>query len=144
MTQVDPKDEREAAQRRYEEEQEQEAIDSLPTNFVECRSIGHAWSIRWWGNVRELADELIPEVVRAFRFDLVRVSRCLRCTTVRDEFMPKGSDFSAARFQTQYRRYRYPDGYSIKDHGYIRRAQFSRTAYERWKVGDDFLGANEL
>jgi hypothetical protein len=112
-------------------------IDALPTSFLECRTIGHAWTIRWWGNVKELPSDLVPEIVSQFRWDLVRVSTCLRCHTIRDEFYPQGRNVD--RFRCQYRRYRYPDGYQVSGHGVPARALFSKTAYERWTSGESFL-----
>lgn len=126
-------------ERRYEEPEGAvlEHIDSLPTTFLECRTLGHAWKIRWWGNVRDVPEDLVPQVVREFRWDLMRVSICLRCETIRDEFFPKTKQ-TYERFHCQYRRYRYPSEYQVKGHGGSpRRAIFSRTAYERWVSGDN-------
>jgi hypothetical protein len=140
---TDPADERWEAERRRSADETRDRIDSLETEHLECRSIGHAWKIRWWGSISDLPDDLVPSVVRAFRWDLVRVSTCLRCSTIRDEFFPKAGRDSdrVQRFQCQYRRYRYPDGYQMPGYGRVNRAVFSRTAYERWVTGDDgFLG----
>jgi hypothetical protein len=119
----------------------QEQADALPTHFVECRTIGHAWSIRWWGSVWELPDDLVPSVVREFRWDLIRVSTCLRCHTIRDEFYPKAHQVSNGynRFQCQYRRYRYPNGYQVPGNGRPDRRIFSKVAFERWVAGETFL-----
>lgn len=118
-----------------------EKADALPTEYLECRTIGHAWSVRWWGNIKELPDNLVPEVVRSFRWDLVRVSTCLRCSSIRDEFFPKASRAtdSYQRFQCQYRRYRYPTGYQVSGNGRPDRRVFSKVAFERWTSGEDFL-----
>lgn len=111
-------------------------VDNLPTTFLECRTLGHAWRIRWWGNIREIPEDMVPQIVRDFRWSLIRVAVCLRCRTIRDEFFPKTESSSFERFQAQYRRYRYPGTYQVKGHGSPRRAVFSKSAFERWKVGD--------
>lgn len=119
-----------------------EQADRLPTSYLECRTIGHAWSIRWWGTINELPDALVPDVVRAFRWDLVRVATCLRCQTIRDEFFPKATRASDSfhRYQCQYRRYRYADGYQVPGNGRPDRRVFSKVAFERWMTGEaEFL-----
>jgi hypothetical protein len=118
-----------------------EQADALPTHFLECRTIGHAWSIRWWGNIGELPDELVPQVVRSFQWDLIRVSTCLRCNTIRDEFYPRASRVADSfhRFQCQYRRYRYSSGYQVPGNGRPDRRIFSKVAFERWTAGEAFL-----
>lgn len=113
-------------------------IGKLPTTFLECRTLGHAWSIRWWGSIEELPDDLVPEIVRAFRWSRVRVSLCQRCETIRDEFYPQEDDLMAPdSFRTQQRRYRYPEQYVLQGVGERpTRSLFTKTAYDRWKVGD--------
>lgn len=113
-------------------------IQGLPTNYLECRTLGHAWSIRWWGSLDELPIELIPEVARVFRWERVRVSVCSRCDTIRDEFYPKLDDREDPdSYRTQQRRYRYGSEYQLKGVGEPpSRALFTRTAYARWKKGD--------
>lgn len=119
-------------------------IDALPTNYLECRTLGHAWRIRWWGSVDELPEELVPPVARAFRWSRVRVSFCQRCHTIRDEFFPVadgriiGTEDS---HQAQYRRYRYATGYQLIGVGNSpARRLFTQEAYERWKLGDPDFG----
>lgn len=113
-------------------------ITTLPTTFLECRTLGHAWSIRWWGSTDELPEEMVPAIARAFRWSRVRVSVCQRCGTIRDEFYPKverGADEDA--FRTQQRRYRYPEQYVLQGVGERpSRSLFTRSAYDRWKTGD--------
>lgn len=113
-------------------------IERLPTTFLECRTLGHAWTIRWWGSIEELPDKLVPDIVRAFRWSRVRVSICQRCETIRDEFYPREDDlFKPETFRAQQRRYRYPDFYMLKGVGERPvRSLFTQVAYDRWKVGD--------
>lgn len=116
----------------------EERIKALSTSYLECRTLGHAWSIRWWGSISELPEELVPQVVRAFRWSRVRVAVCQRCQTIRDEFFPKDEEgTSPDSHQAQYRRYRYADGYQLRGVGESpARSLFTQTAYERWKQGD--------
>lgn len=116
-----------------------ERITNLSTSYLECRTIGHAWSIRWWGSITELTEDLVPPVVRAFRWSRVRVAVCQRCQTIRDEFFPQvvGRIGEVESHQAQYRRYRYADGYQLKGVGQSPpRSLFTQAAYDRWKVGD--------
>lgn len=115
--------------------------EKLPTPYLECRSLGHAWSIRWWGSIEELPEDLVPEIVRAFRWSRVRVSTCQRCGTIRDEFFPVAGDTFGTdeidTYRTEYRRYRYANDYQLKGIGETpSRSLFTRVAYERWKIGD--------
>ena len=114
-------------------------IDALPTTYLECRTLGHAWSIRWWGSIDELPEDMVPGVVRTFRWSRVRVSVCQRCSTIRDEFYPKITPFVSDpdSHQAQYRRYRYAGGYLLDGVGESpSRRLFTSAAYERWKLGD--------
>ena len=123
------------ARRRYEGAagEELRAADAMPTHYLECRAVGHAWSIRWWGTISEMPEELVPRIVEAFRWDLARVSVCLRCHTVRDDFSSP-----LARYRTQHRRYRYPEGYRVPDG--LGKEHAAQVAYERWIEGDtEFL-----
>lgn len=115
--------------------------EKLPTAYLECRSLGHAWSIRWWGSIDELPEDLVPPIARAFRWLRVRVSICLRCETVRDEFFPVPDiirpDHEIDPFRCEYRRYRYANDYQLKGVGEAPpRSLFNRVAYARWVVGD--------
>ncbi len=125
--------------RRYEgtEGTKTERIDALPTRYLECRSLGHAWAIRWWGSITELPEGTVPPVVRAFKYSKIRVSTCQRCGTIRDEFFPKTVYEDPDSHRTQYRRYRYAGGYTLDGIGTSpARSLFNQAAYERWKLGD--------
>ncbi len=115
-------------------------IEDLPTTYLECRTLGHAWSIRWWGSVSELSEDLVPPITRAYRWSRVRVSVCYRCETIRDEFFPREDELmdpEADGHRAEYRRYRYADKYQLKGIGERpTRSLFTRTAYDRWKTGD--------
>ena len=63
-------------------------IKVLPTAFLTCRTMGHAWDLIWWGPAKQLEKEGvdIPPIVRSFRWEMVRVAKCLRCETIRRRF----------------------------------------------------------
>lgn len=109
-------------------------VDAMPDAYLECRSLGHAWTIIWWGRVSELPDDLVPRIVNEFRWRLVRVAQCTRCATIRDQFYPRVPSAYAeiAGFSPQYSRYRYPDGYQAPGYGFTGRAIFTMTYFERW------------
>lgn len=124
-----------------------ERITDLSTSYLECRTLGHAWTIRWWGSLDEMPTDLVPHVARVFRWSRVRVSVCQRCETIRDEFFPKvptrpTSIDEVDSHQAQYRRYRYAEGYQLRGVGNSPgRRLFTKAAYDRWKTGDpEFRG----
>lgn len=109
-------------------------VSTMPLAYLQCRTLGHAWNIEWWGPVDQLAeiDVEVPPMVRTFRWSMVRISKCLRCFTERDEFYPRGTIDPYEVWRVQQRRYRYAEGYQLRGYPKIDRRFFSHVAYERW------------
>ena len=109
-------------------------VSRMPMAFLQCRTLGHAWNIEWWGPAKLLAEIglEIPPMVNSFRWTMVRVSHCLRCATERDEFYPAGTIDPYDMWRVQQRRYRYTDGYQLRGYPQVDRRFFSHAGYERW------------
>ncbi len=113
------------------EEAAQEVISTMSREYLQCRTLGHAWNIDWWGPARLIPGD-IPPVVSAFNWEMVRVATCLRCGSGRDEFYPGGTQDPWEVWRVQYRRYRYSPGYQLKGMPSDRR-WFTESAYTRWQ-----------
>ena len=49
-------------------------VKAMPDEFLQCRSMLHAWEITFWGSINRLPDHIdVPPIVRDFRWGWVRV-----------------------------------------------------------------------
>jgi len=94
-------------------------LTSVKTSYLECRTIGHAWHLRYIGPVAQ-ADADIQDRARRSIWDPdgARVLRCSRCRTERVDLcvVGYGRGGGYSYFLTS-RSYRYPDGYAIEGVG---------------------------
>lgn len=99
----------------HAERMQAEAIARLRLAYLECRTIGHAWRIRYIGpTVR--ADEEIATTARhhKWRPDGCRILRCSRCHTERIDLCLVGYGRREYSYRMVSRFYRYPKNYAIE------------------------------
>ena len=96
-------------------------------DYLECRTLGHAWTIVSWG----LVGPDSPPITKAWKWDKVRVSKCLRCQCVRDEFYPAHTISPWESWRVQIRRYHYPVGYQQRGPERHDRTEYTAAAYLR-------------
>ena len=85
------------------------------TAFLECRTIGHSWRLRFIGPVGKADGDIQDRARRSvFTPDAARVLRCSRCRTERVDLCVVGYGRKAYSYFLTSRSYRYPDGYAIE------------------------------
>lgn len=87
-------------------------VKQLPDDYLMCRTLRHAWSIVYFGRVREADKRWLPRKP-IFR-SIVRISECIRCQTIRREFFNETqarSYLNGHPFDVISRQYMYPRDY---------------------------------
>lgn len=89
-------------------------LAAIPDTFLECRTIGHAWKIRFLGPITR-ADEDLARRARANGMgpDGARVLRCVRCKTERVDLCIIGFRRGTYAYRLVGRSYRHPDTYHL-------------------------------
>jgi hypothetical protein len=113
-----------------------DSIRRLPTDYLECRIIGHQWEIRYMGPVAGTKDEDL--IGRADAHDTkpdgVRLLGCMRCEMERVDLCIVGYGFPTYSYRLVGRQYRVPDNYHIQGgRGY--RDLMHTTLFDRYRTG---------
>jgi len=91
-------------------------IAELPTAFLECRTLGHAWHIVYMGPTAASKDDDLIGRARNHKFnpDGARILQCTRCYTQRIDLCLVGYGRKEYAYRLIGRQYRYPDNYRIE------------------------------
>lgn len=113
-----------------------DGITRLPTEFLECRTLGHSWGIEYMGPVAKSKDDDLIARARAHDSspDGVRLLFCMRCAMERVDLCMVGYGMMAYSYRLVGRQYRYPDGYRLvgtRSHRDI----VHQTLFDRYKNG---------
>jgi hypothetical protein len=96
-------------------EQERRVAKRLPVLFLECRTIGHAWTLGYIGPVAGADPELATRARRhPWHPDAARILVCLRCQTERVDLCVYGYGRGSYAYRVVSRSYRYPDAYALE------------------------------
>lgn len=113
-----------------------DGIKRLPTEFLECRTLGHSWGIEYMGPVgKSKDDDLISRAgAHDAKPDGVRLLFCIRCAMERVDLCVVGYGQMSYSYRLVGRQYRYPDGYRLvgtRSH----REVVQHTLFDRYKNG---------
>jgi len=113
-----------------------DGIRRLPTEYLECRTIGHSWGIEYMGPVGlSKDDDLIARAgAHDHRPDGVRLLHCIRCGMERIDLCIVGYGATSYSYRLIGRQYRYPDDYRLNGTRALRDV-VQETLFDRYKNG---------
>jgi hypothetical protein len=91
-------------------------IHKLNREYLECRTIGHAWMPSYVGPVAKSNDQDLKSraLHHPWHPDAVRVLICQRCHTERIDLCVVGYGRDTYSYRMVSRQYRYQDGYKVE------------------------------
>lgn len=112
-------------------------IHELPEKFLECRTIGHTWKLTYLGPLHGAPADARERARRSmYSPDGVRITRCGRCRTDRQDFFLYRFGKGLPMFLT--RSYAYPDTYQVPGSGNYRANILGELFARHWeRHGDD-------
>jgi hypothetical protein len=102
-------------------EPDQGFVEHLDSDYLQCRSLRHAWKLEYFGTVANAPTEVRTQFSPGV---LLRQTVCMRCGTRKEAFYAPPKASARASFREQmaspffcfYSRYRHPQGYLWKGH----------------------------
>lgn len=90
-------------------------IHKLDNDFLQCRTIGHAWMVSFVGPVAKADSDLQTRATRnLWKPDAARILSCQRCATERIDLCVVGYDRDNYSYRMVSRQYRYQFGYRVE------------------------------
>lgn len=113
-----------------------DGIDRLPTNYLECRILGHQWDVVFMGPVSLSKDEDLIDRARAHSADPdgARVLVCIRCETERVDLCVVGYGMASYSYRLVGRQYRAAEGYHVQGSRSYRDVM-QHTLFDRYRSG---------